>query len=274
MADNDKLKLLIDKIPDLDKRGTVHGPPWSDVEPSFDIILAGQPDSLFALVGMLQEVDDGTDWKVRYILHGIAIYLGREDKSKQRALYTSALALQLKGKHPAPVKRFVLQQLRTVGGPEVLDAVGANLTSEDLHAEAANALLAIGGSGEQFRKALPSAKGKPRLSIVQALGVLADKESAPALRAAATDADPAIAQAAGWGLANIGDAPSVDIILKRATETKGFERTKAVQHCLLLAERLIAAGDKKSAKRIYTALESDQQEGYVRDLAKEALAGV
>lgn len=182
--------------------------------------------------------------------------------------------VQLKEKYPASVKRFILQQLRTVGGPEVLDAIGANLTSEDLHAEATNALLAIGGSAQEFRKALPNAKGKPRLSIVQALGVLADKEAAAALRAAAKDADSAIAQAASWGLANIGDAQSVDHILKRATETKDFERVKAVKHCLLLAERLIAAGDKKSAKRIYTALESDQQEGYVRDLAKEALAGV
>jgi hypothetical protein len=80
--------------------------------------------------------------------------------------------------------------------------------------------------------------------------------------------------AAGWGLAQIADAAAVDLLLKAADAT-GYERTRATNSCLLLAENLLAAGNKADATRIYTRLLStrtDPSERHVHEAASRALA--
>jgi len=276
MADKDTIMKLVGQIPDLDKRGTVHGPSWDDAITIFDSILEDGADAAGIMVNQLGEIDDGADWKVRYVLHGIALYLSRDGKEKQRAEFCAALAAQLEKQKLASVKRFILQQLQTAGGAEVLDAVAAVLLDNQVQAEAASALLAIGGAVELFRKALPNAKGPARLSIVQALGVLKDTQSVEALRKASDDEDHTVAHVAQWALANIGDSGAVDIMTKAADRASGFDRIKAHRHCLLLADHLAAAGKKSEADKIYRHLTNsgtDPSEQYLRDLAKESLAG-
>ena len=87
MADKETILKLVGQIPDLDKRGTVHGPKWEDAISIFDSILEDGADAVGILVDQLVEIDDGRDWKTRYVLHGIALYLSRDGKEKQRAEY-------------------------------------------------------------------------------------------------------------------------------------------------------------------------------------------
>ena len=63
--------------------------------------------------------------------------------------------------------------------------------------------------------------------------------------------------------------------IKAAGVGPGYERIKATSNALLLAERLLAAGKKAEAARIYTHLKetrTDASEKYVREIATEALA--
>jgi hypothetical protein len=79
--------------------------------------------------------------------------------------------------------------------------------------------------------------------------------------------------AAGWGLAQIADAAAVDLLLKAADAT-GYERIRATNSCLLMAENLVAAGNKADARRIYTRLvnsRTDPSEAHVRDAASRGL---
>ena len=138
------------------------------------------------------------------------------------------------------------------------------------------ALVAIGdGAAEQFRAALAGAKGNCKLNIVQGLGAVGDRESIPVLLALLTDDDREVRLAAGWGLARMGDAAAVDALIKAAGVPDGWERIQATKHCLVLGEKLTAAGKRSEAARLYGYLRDsrkDKHEKYVRDLAEKALA--
>jgi len=116
-----------------------------------------------------------------------------------------------------------------------------------------------------------------KLTIIQNLGVVRDAESVGALKNALGDDDREIRLAAGWALANIGDAGSVDLLLKAADTEGTYERVTATKACLLLAERLLEVDKKEPAEKIYTNLRdtrSGPDEAYIRDAANKGLATV
>jgi len=257
------------------RHGKFTGPSWEDAVNIVGPILEGGKEAIVAVIDMLQEVDDGKDYKARYVLHVIAQYCCRADKQEQQDMAMGALCSQVGGDRPKQIQKFLLQQLQVCGDKRVAGPIGKLLTDEDVCDEAALALLAIGGAAavEQFRGALTKAKGKARLTAVQNLGVLRDAASAAALREAAGDADKDVQIAAVWALANLGDAASVDILLK-AADTKDWQRVQATKACLMLAEKLAASGKKNDAKRIYTHLRDTRKaepESYIRQAAIKAL---
>ena len=138
------------------------------------------------------------------------------------------------------------------------------------------ALVAIkDGAAEQLRAALPNAKGRCRLTILHSLAALADAGAAEAFKQALQDEDREVRIAAGAGLAKLGDAGAVDLLLKAADVQPGWERIQAAKHCLVLAEKLAAAGKKAEARRIYQHLRDtrkDASEAYIREAADKALA--
>jgi len=94
------------------------------------------------------------------------------------------------------------------------------------------------------------------------------------LREALQDEDCEVRLAAGSGLAKLGDDASVDLLLKAADCEPGWERVKQTKHCMVLAEKLAAAGNKAAAGKIYQHLRDtrqDESEKYIRDVAEAAL---
>ena len=272
----DKIAELVDQIPALDKRGTFTGPSWEEAIPIFDGVLAAGKEGVVAVVAMLKEIDDGADYKARYVLHGLAQYLGRPGKEAGRALFVDALASQLGGDRSKGAQGYVARQLQVIGTRECGAALAKLLPDVELCEYAAQALLAIrAGAVEEFRKALPDLKGGPRLTVLQALGVLADASSADAMKTALGDTDREMRLAGGWGLARVGDAGAVDAVLKAADVEASYERIKATSSALLLAERLLASGRKADAAKIYKHLKetrTDASEAYVVEVAAEGLA--
>ncbi len=278
MNQSQDLAALVAKMPELDKHGKLDGIPWPDAVKIYDEMLKGGRESVVKLVGMLKEVDDGEDYKVRYAIHGLALYLCRPEKKKDRERFVSALLSQLGGGRPKSVQGFIVRELQVVGGKECAEPLGKLLGDDDLCDDAAAALLAIReGAAAQFRRALPAAKGRRRLVVVQALGVLRDVESAEALRKAAGEEDRETRLAAVWGLANMGDPGSAEILLKAAGAAPGWERIRGAQACLLLAERLVAAGKKADAEKICARLKkemADPSEAYIREAADRVVGAV
>ena len=260
----DKIAELVDQIPALDKRGTFTGPSWDEAMPILDGILAAGKEGVVAVIGMLKAVDDGSDYKARYVLHALAQLVGRPGKEAARTIVAEALAAQPNG--------YCARQLQVCGTKNQAPALGKMLADPEICEYAAQALLAIReGAVEEFRKALPDLKGPSRLTVLQALGVLADAGSADAFKAAIADPDADVRLSGGWGLARIGEG--VDLVLKAADVDPGYERIKATSNALLLAERLLAAGKKADAAKVYAHLKetrTDPSEKYVRDIAAAA----
>jgi len=112
--------------------------------------------------------------------------------------------------------------------------------------------------------------------VIVALGALRDADSVTALRRAAErDPDPVARLEAAWALASIGDRASAEVVLAVADDSRGFDRTRANNACVLLAENLLAAGRKEQALNLYRRLRdtrTDPADTHVRAAAARALA--
>ena len=195
-----------------------------------------------------------------------------------RKEFCAALAGQLAGGHTKYVRGYLCQELQWAGREEAVPALGKLLLDEDLAEPAKMALVAIGtGATEQFLAALGEAKGKCRLAVIHGLAALAEHPAADPLREALTDPDREVRIAAGAGLAKLGNAAACESLLKAAATGPGWERVQQTKHCLVLAEKLAAAGNKPEAAKIYRQLRdsrTDPAEKYIRDAADKALAGL
>ncbi|MBR90305.1 MAG: hypothetical protein CMO66_03415 [Verrucomicrobiales bacterium] len=241
-------------------------------------ILAGGGKTLRELVDLIVEPGKGNDVQARHALHATAIRVGGPGKTKTRRAFASALASTLSDERPKAVKGFILRQLQVCGGPEEGAAIAPFLTDGDehLYEYAAQALEAIGpATVEHFRKAYPKAKGAPRLTALQGLGVLQDEKSAGVFRAAAKEDDLEIRLAGLWGLMRIASAEDAGLLLSGSKKEKGWGRIKSTGYCLQLAEALAAAGKKKEAAVIYETLAKTRtadNEAHVREACARGLA--
>ncbi|OHB61958.1 MAG: hypothetical protein A2168_05915 [Planctomycetes bacterium RBG_13_50_24] len=267
---------IINRLPDPDERGLLSNIDKETVDSVVSQIYEGGQKSLLALIGMLVEPGRGDDVKPRYALHCLAVHMCKPEEEKARQAFAETLASQLGGNRPKSVQKYLIQQLQVAGGKEIVPALGKMLEDEELYESAAQALVAIGdGAARQLRNALPKVDGKMKLTIIQNLGVVRDAESVDILKKALGDDDRDNRLAAGWALANTGDAGSVDLLLKAADAEETYERNTATKACLLLAERLLEAGKKEPAGKIYTHLSdtrSGPDEAYIRAAANKGLA--
>lgn len=267
---------LVSKLPDPDRRGMLTNISKEAVDNVVVEIHKGGRRSVLGLVKMLVAPGKGDDVKPRYALHCLAVYVCKLKDEKKRRGFARTLASQLGGDLSKAVQGYLVRELQVAGGREVVGALGKLLNDEHLCEYAAQALVAIGdGAAAQLRNALPQARGKCRLTVVQNLGVARDAKSVNALMNAVDDEDREVRLAAVWALANIGDARCAKLLLKAADVKSAYERIKATQACLLLAENLLSAGKKSEAVKIYAHLRetrTDPSERYVRDAAKKVLA--
>ena len=254
------------------------GPDPDAAEKIFTEILSGGRESVTELLGLVREPSDADykNYKAGYVLHGLVILAGRTGQENQRRLLVESLGSQLgNDKHSKAVKGFFIRELRALGGKESVGALGRHLLDDELYSDATLALLTIReGAAPQFRGALEKSKGRNRVTIIQALGTLQDSDSAGALRKALSEPDQNVRRAAAWALANLGEAGATDALLKSADTAEGWERTEATRNCLLLAERLTAAGKQSQANRIYAHLREtrkDPSEHHIRETAEKAL---
>jgi HEAT repeat protein len=268
---------LVNQMPDPDQRGMYCTDIDKEkIEGAITDILQGGRDNILGVIDMLVEPGKGDDAKAHYALHCMALHVCKLDNDRLRRRFSRTLASQIGGDRPKEVQKYLVRELQIAGGKEVVEALGKLLEDEDLCEPAAQALAAIGdGAAEQLHGALSRVSGKCRLTILQNLGVVRDTKSVGALKKAASDEDEAVRIAAVWALANIGDADSANVLQKAADQADGWERTQATKACLLLAEKLLTAGKKSEAVRIYTHLRDTRTkpaERYVSDAAKIGLA--
>ncbi len=229
--------------------------------------------SITGLVELLTAKAD--DVQTQHALHAIVMRVGGERNTASARAAARALAATLQADRPKSVQGFVIRQLQLIGGEPQTAAIGKLLLDAELAETAAQALLAIKtGAAEQFRQALPKATGKLRPLMAHGLGTLRDRSAAEALRKLLDDEDRDTRLTAAWALANLPDGEAAKRLLDLAAAARGYERNNLTDSCLRLAENLLAADDKASARRIYAQLHesrTDAAERFVKEAAARGL---
>jgi len=235
----------------------------ASAEPIVKALVQGGPATITQLIGQVgEQFGDPAGVKATYALHGATHYACRPGAEAERKMMAETLAAALAAEHSADLKSLVCQQLQLCGGVEQVPALAALLGHEALCEPATQALAAIAGASAAsvssvaaaLRAALPNAQGKPRVTIITALGRLGDSAAADEIRKSAASADPDLRRAAWYALGNIGDVASADALLKAAEGEPSFERTQATDACLRLARRLGERGRTAEAERIVRQL--------------------
>jgi HEAT repeat protein len=254
------------------------GPAPSLADDLCEQVLAGGNERIVALIQLIR--DPGSpefkNYKAEYLLHCLVIYAGRPDKAPHRERLLNALTSQLSNPDlSVGVRALLLRELQWIGTPRVVAALGDLLNNEELCQQAVMALVAIGtGADRILRAAVAKTNGRNRLAVIQCLAIRADERSQDILRPLLADPDADVRLAAAWGLAKLADAGSAQALLKLADADANYERMKATHACLMLAEKLAAAGNPREAARIYTHLRDTRQEKaerYIREVAETAL---
>ncbi len=279
MSASANLKELLGQLPDPDNRGMFCTDIDKEkIEKTIAEIQKGGKDNILAIIDMLVEPGQGDDVKPHYALHCLGNLALQQKDEKARRLFSETLASQLGGSRPKGVQAYLCQELQWAGRKEAVPALAKLLTDGDLVDRAGMALVAIkDGAAEALRAALPGTQGLCRLVILHSLAALADPQSAEALKQALTDSDREVRIAAGAGLAKIGDASAAEALLKASQVEPGWERIQQAKHCLVLAEKLAASGQKPQAALIYKGLRAsrtDPSEKYLRESAERGLAAL
>jgi len=281
MAANAQLAKLVDQMPEPDGRGMLTGDMDKEkIEKVVAQIAAGGREHVLGLIAMLGEPGSEENAKPHYALHCVVNHTLIAGDQQRRRETCEAVASQLSNQELHPYNRsYLCQQLHWAGADECCAALGSVLLDGDVTDDAATALVAIGGkaAASQLRKAWPQATGKARLNLIDALAAMADAESAGLFQHALQEADREVRIAAAVGLANLGIADSAKPLLQAADAAGGWERTQITKACLVLAEKLAAAGNNGEAKRIYRYLHesrSEEKEQHVRHAAQLGLATI
>jgi HEAT repeat protein len=237
-------------------------------------LLKDPSESITGLIDLLSP--KGGDTQARQALHAIVMRVGGDKDAAARQAAARALAATVNTDRPKDIQRFVVSQLQLIGDAKQAAALGKLLLDTELAETAAQVLLAIKVDvADEFRAALGKASGKQRALIAHGLGTLKDKPAAGSLLKLLDDDDRDTRLTAAWALANLPDGNATDKLLKLADAAKGYERSTATDSCLLLAENLLATGDKTGARRIYSRLHdsrTDAAERFVKEAAANGLA--
>jgi len=170
-------------------------------------------------------------------------------------------------------KQFACRQLSIIGTERSIATLAKMLTGEETSDMARYALERIPGEAvdDALRDALPKAKGKPKVGIINSLGERRDKKAVGALSELVYDSDAMVAEAAAAALGKIADSEATKVLAQAKDKTSGKLQPVVLDAYLKCADKLAAEGEKAQALTIYKEL---QKKDYPEPIRKAALRGM
>jgi HEAT repeat protein len=155
-------------------------------------------------------------------------------------------------------KQFACRQLSIIGTNASVSTLAKMLTGEETSDMARYALERIPGSAadDALRNALPNAKGKPQVGIINSLGQRRDRKAVGNLTMLLGSPDQTVATAAAAALGQIADAQATKALAKAKDTTKGKVQLRVLDAYLRCADQLLANGKRSQALAIYTELQN------------------
>ena len=167
----------------------------------------------------------------------------------------------LKSNVPAAQKCNACRELRTAGTEKSIPVLAGLLTDAETSHAARFALEAMPypAAGAAPREAAGKATGLTRSGILDSLGQRRDPEAVPVLAAALVDPDPQVVAAAAVALGKIGTVEAAGALTAARAKARDKARTAVDDGLLLAADRLLAAGQRDLAAKIYRDLASPDE---------------
>ena len=163
-------------IPELDDGRRFPSLDPDKAEELFGELLAAGKGATLGIIGCLREVDDGKDWKARFVLGALASHVSGPGRDQERRDLESWFAGELAGERSAGVKTFLAMQMQWFAGAAAVPALAAQIGSPDagLRDAAAAALTAIGSSAvPALRDARDKVGGDASVTVDHALAQIA-----------------------------------------------------------------------------------------------------
>ena len=165
---------FVDRVPDLRNKK------WGGMKNKeseaivSELLKAGKP-AVQQIIDGLQEVDNGSDWKERLLLHVLVTDVSVPGRKKERGMLAATLVEAASGDRPAPVRAFLVQQVRLIADESAAPKLVPLLRDKSpLVVDAAAATMVSIGSGAEnsLKKAMAGAKGHAKTAIEHALNQL------------------------------------------------------------------------------------------------------
>ena len=213
------------------------------------------------------------DWgQDRALLKAIddAVVASHKDAAARKAI-EGRLAAVLGTDASRAAKDFVCRKLSLIGSAESVPALAGLLADEKLSHMARYALerMPADEAVTAIRAALPKAKGRVKVGVINSLGVRRDAKSLAALVALLKDSDKEVVSAAAAALGSIGNADAAKALAAlEAPEGLALALADAQLAC---AEQLLADGKKLPAMAIYKSLAGVDQPKHIRVAATRGL---
>lgn len=166
-----KINHIIAKIPELDQSKM----PGVDIHLAkgvFNDLLKGGAGAITELVGMLKDVDDGSDYRVRYCLHNLAKVVATDERKADREMFVGVLREQIVGDIAESNKVFLVQCVQWIGGKQELPMLVDLLEHKNERLfDAALAAITVNGQGavEYLKKAHSNTAGARKAAIENAI---------------------------------------------------------------------------------------------------------
>jgi HEAT repeat protein len=172
---------------------------------------------------------------------------------EQRKEIASKLAALLPSEMSFEGKDFILRTLYLMGTPAEIPAVAKLLPDEKFSHMSRYVLesMATPQATAAIREALPAAKGRPLLGIVNSLGNLRDIQSIQPLAAMLKSEDEQLASAAAGALGRIGTPEAAKALSSVDTPARARVNDAIADAKIRCADQLLADGKSQDAIAIY-----------------------
>jgi HEAT repeat protein len=199
--------------------------------------------------------------------------MGVLDDQAARNELERKLATALKSGSSVVAREYICSKLAWIGSGFCVPALAAWLNSPELATAARSALEAIPDrqATKALRDSLVKVEGLQKVGVIHSLGARRDADSVGALVAPLKNSNGEIAGAAAAALGDIGSAKAAKALREFLPRSPEALRLKASDAILTCAERLLAAGKRADAEKLYRLLATATQPKHVQHAAARGL---
>lgn len=199
----------------------------------------------------------GDNAKIEYATNSYAYYVMQSGKEAQRAKFVQGVLQALTKLTDKDNKGYALNLLINAGKDDAVPALAGYLQDDYLGDRAARTLARIKSqpAGKALADALPNAKGRNIVYILEAIGDAGYVEGGNAVIPFATSSELPVRKTAYYALARLA-VPSSEEVLKKAAENAafGYDESNATASYINYANNLVLKGDNDLAEKVANTL--------------------